>query len=116
MMSLLWRLLRAINDWWHGRPERPALVLVEKPDGTGLAKVMDETELPKIDAAAEVVMAKPSRERIDAYMQAALQGLLADGELSIGRINPTLVVDMAEKLTREAMARADKMADEPGAW
>lgn len=49
--------------------------------------------------------------RVDYYMAMTLQGLLSDGDLTLNRINPAQLVNLAEKLCWEAMDRAATMAD-----
>ena len=50
-------------------------------------------------------------ERVDFFLVKILQGLLSDGDLSVNRIDPKLVVDVAEALAWEAMDRAVQMTD-----
>lgn len=54
-------------------------------------------------------MAHTDLKRVDQYFCAILQGLLSDGELTLNRIDPKALVDKAEELVREAIARADKV-------
>lgn len=112
MIALLYRIAKAISDWWHNRPEQPVYVLIRNTDGSTTIRTKEKKEVDEIFEAPKPPAKKLEKARVDAYMQAALQGLLSDGELALGRMNVEKVIDLAESLVREAIARADKMAED----
>lgn len=52
------------------------------------------------------------QKRVDQYFTSILNGLFSDGDLSLARIDNTLLLDKAEELVKEALQRADKVTEE----
>ena len=52
----------------------------------------------------------PTLRRVDYFMANILNGMLSDGDLVLGRIDPDILLDKAENLAWKAMSRSEEMA------